>query len=1241
MSRDILQNIIEDFTTDKFIRFFRAKNRAFAPRQEKLEQYNDSTFKNSLKLGEINFSREEQMIICALKSSKDLSEKSGKREQYEKGKKILKDSQSDAGIFVFYDEKKDFRFSLIYTNYLGKRRDWSNYRRFTYFVSDEFTNKTFLQRIGGGDFSSLEKIKEAFSVEKVTKTFYTDIANWYFWAVQKSNFPKDVEDEDNGRNIAVIRMITRLIFIWFMKERKLIPPTLFDYNQLVNLLKEIKPETSTYYKAILQNLFFATLNTSIKARKFRFENSFQGKNKDYMNHSIYRYADYFKNKKDMLFIFKDIPFLNGGLFDCLDRRITEHGKNKEIRIDGFTDKNVGLNIPNYLFFSGEKTADLNKEYGTKNKKYKVRGLIDILSSYNFTIDENDPNDQEVALDPELLGKVFENLLASFNPETASTARKATGSYYTPREVVDYMVVESLKEYLRAHLKDINNLDDKLDMLFSLENDKNPFNASDTKKIITLIDRLRIVDPAVGSGAFPMGILNKLVFILSKLDPANTLWEEAQINGVESSITDPVLKKKLKQQIMEQFAEKNLDYGRKLYLIQKCVYGVDIQQIAVEIAKLRFFISLLVDEKIDKTKENWGLEPLPNLDFKIIQGNSLISEFMGIKFDVKESQVIGDEIDDLIKIFHHKKNEFQNEPEKCKKDKIKQDIENLIIKIFENKLKKQKSDYFRRIRAIEQKYSALPNAEQREKIIDTEKQAIYKKAGFDLGVTEKRLREFTSGQKTKPFFLWNLYFSEVFKEKKGFDIVIANPPYVGEKGHKEMFREIKKGSLGKFYQGKMDLFYFFFHLALNLGNQYSNTAFITTNYYSTATGAKNLRQDFKERSSILQLINFNELKIFESALGQHNMITMLKKGQDEKATAKTCITSRQGFATHEMLQQILSGNDNKTTYWKIMQNDLYDGDEYYIRLAGISGVSDNPIHVILEKIKKQGLVLPAMCDVNTGIMGGCDYISKKNINYCSSQERIKKDINIGDGVFILDDTAERDKKAIKNIKSSGYLYEFYKNSDIGRYYTNNETSRYIIFSSKTNGAYKNLAIKKHLDKFKCVLVKNREINNENIKLFPFLRRGTAHQYIFESPKIVAPQRSSLNTFGYNEIPWYASADVYFITEKDKSISLKYILALLNSKLYYLWLYHRGKRKGESLELYQKPLSEIPIKKIPEDDQKPFIDGVDKILAITKDDDYLKSATKQAKVKEYEKQIDQMVYKLYGLTKEEIKIVEGSR
>jgi len=810
MSRDILQEIIDDFEIEKFTRFFRSKNRSFSSRIESLDQYNDDNFKEALKLGEIDFTDEGQnFIVCTFKFSNSLTERSGKKAQYEKAKKILKNTGSDAGIFIFYDNTGNFRFSLIHANYLGNKRNWSTFRRFTYFVSSDYTNKTFLQRIGSGDFSSLEKIKDAFSVEKVTKDFYKDIANWYFWAVQNSKFPKDAEAEENGRNIAIIRLITRLIFIWFMRERGLMPKDLFDKEKIKDYLKDPESGESTYYKAILQNLFFATLSTKQEERKFGSEKRYnKGWNEDYGNQYVFRYHELFKNQEDLKNFFAGIPFLNGGLFECLD------DKRNGILIDGFsrTKKNQPI-VPNFLFFSDEENADLNTEYGTKKKKYKVQGLINILSNYNFTIDENEPDDAEVALDPELLGKVFENLLASFNPETSSTARKATGSYYTPREIVDYMVTQSLKEYLKTHLEKMDKLDEKMDQLFESQEPENPFADNVSKKIVDLIENLRIVDPAVGSGAFPMGILNKLVFILGKLDPDNNLWKEAQIYAVKKNITDPILQRNYLEQINEQFANKNFDYGRKLYLIQKCIYGVDIQQIAVEIAKLRFFIALLVDEKIDKSQENWGIEPLPNLDFKIMQGNSLISEFMGINFDDNnigkdKGQIFSDhqEADELIGKFQQKKNEFQNEPDRNIKEKLKQEIDDLMIQIFETKLKKQKTDYFSRLKRIEEKYTNLPNKEEADRLMAKEKKALSEKEGFDLEKFEFQLREFSGKSKTKPFFAWKLYFAEVFQgDNPGFDIVIANPPYIKEYTKRSAFKGLKKSP---YYQGKMDLWYFF-------------------------------------------------------------------------------------------------------------------------------------------------------------------------------------------------------------------------------------------------------------------------------------------------------------------------------------------------------------------------------------------------------------------------------------------------
>ena len=227
-----------------------------------------------------------------------------------------------------------------------------------------------------------------------------------------------------------------------------------------------------------------------------------------------------------------------------------------------------------------------------------------------------------------------------------------------------------------------------------------------------------------------------------------------------------------------------------------------------------------------------------------------------------------------------------------------------------------------------------------------------------------------------------------------------------------------------------------------------------------------------------------------------------------------------------------------------------------------------------------------------------------------------------------------------------IVPFYKNSDIGRWYTKIDADLFLINLSYPD--IKNIPVSnipnlyKQISKYEKVL-KGRKSNDNGLRAV--IKSGywwafTIRQIDFSKPKIVVPQRSRNNTFGYNESPWYASADVYFITEKDKSITLKYVLALLNSKLYYLWLYNRGKRKGETLELYQKPLSEIPIKKISESEQKPFFEVVNKILEIAKSNDYKENSEKQSKVKGYEKQIDQMVYKLYGLNEEEIKIVEDS-
>ena len=292
----------------------------------------------------------------------------------------------------------------------------------------------------------------------LNKRFFQELADWYFWAVDNVTFPADDAGEDVSVHNAtcVIRLITRLIFVWFLKEKGLISDALFDEAEIAKLLSRrrdlpvsLPPADSTYYKAILQNLFFATLNqemnTPTQPNRRAFHDTLTREAKRHPSAAempaFYHYKHYFREPDAALRVFETIPFLNGGLFECLGT------------IDGFSDSDDNpISVPNELFFAEEHEVELSAVAGTpKNRRARVRGLIHLLNRYKFTIAENTPIEEEVALDPELLGRVFENLLAAYNPETGTTARKQTGSFYTPREVVNYMVDEALLSALTRAL----------------------------------------------------------------------------------------------------------------------------------------------------------------------------------------------------------------------------------------------------------------------------------------------------------------------------------------------------------------------------------------------------------------------------------------------------------------------------------------------------------------------------------------------------------------------------------------------------------------------------------------------------------------------------------------------------------------------------------------------------------------------------------------------------------------------
>lgn len=555
-------------------------------------------------------------------------------------------------IFVPEDNNANYRFSLIEItlglseNSPSVTRTYSNPRRYSYYLGEGvgcYTPNAYLNK--RHRVTDEQDLQSRFSVEVLTKAFYQELSDWYAWAVKVVRFPNklgDTSDDSRYNSEAAIRLVTRLIFVWFLKQKNLIPDEFFDKTEINKLVKGFTPDRitdlmymdgeSVYYKAILQNLFFAMLNSPITPEGKDTISERRFSNADYTdhgNHKLMRYEKHFKDAERFLKIANaTVPFLNGGLFDCLDR------ENEDYYVDGFSDREKvkkALFVPDYLFFIEDHMVDLSLWYNDKKKsRVMVNGIINILKRYNFTIEENTPFDQDVSLDPELLGKVFENLLASYNPETQTTARKQTGSFYTPREIVQYMVDESLVAHLKRTVGD--ELESEYRKLISYVDDDIQLTNEQKIQVMESIYHCKVLDPACGSGAFPVGMLQQMVHILSQLDPTNEQWKEMMLNRAISE-TSEAYRTATDEERREMVAdiERNFDksinrpdYARKLYLIENCIYGVDIQPIAIQISKLRFFISLVVDQKTTNDPvNNFGIRPLPNLEAKFVAANSLI------------------------------------------------------------------------------------------------------------------------------------------------------------------------------------------------------------------------------------------------------------------------------------------------------------------------------------------------------------------------------------------------------------------------------------------------------------------------------------------------------------------------------------------------------------------------------------------------------------------------------------------
>ncbi|MDP2027390.1 TaqI-like C-terminal specificity domain-containing protein [Sulfuriferula sp.] len=1062
--------------------------------------------------------------------------------------------------------------------------------------------------------SSFSQLYEAWmavlDVKALNEKFYKELSDWYFWALREETgvrFPKGQPLDDShdpsitGRpSVAMIRLLTRLIFVWFLKEKKLVPSELFDEKALAGLLcisPHQQQREGNYYKAILQNLFFATLNTETtaededgnKQRVWREESGPKRLDK-YLIHTVYRYKKEFKAPDEAIALFRKVPFLNGGLFECLDKLVTDEDLNRDhdlaalvvtegrqtvLRVDGFSERTENpLYVPNELFFSdGKEGVDLNDIYQTKNRKYKPRGLLKIFESYKFTIEENTPVEEEVALDPELLGKVFENLLASYNPDTKTTARKKSGSFYTPREVVDYMVDEALVAYFehaflpspasgrgaggegakstklqtrpRNEFLDLGTQPGELDLpvipqqavvqdtaqdntilatrlrqLLSYRHSGHDFNPEETLQLIQAIERLRVLDPACGSGAFPMGILQKLVHVLRKLDsdPPNALWKAQNRTPLEQQLAlakqlpDPNLREDQITQAQaaldkfdQDFADPDYaDYARKLYLIEKCLYGVDIQPVAVQIAKLRFFISLVVEQKLDETCGK--LTPLPNLETKIVAANTLLP----------------------IPRTHRQGDLFANPAVAEKEKELREaNASHFAAKRFADKRKRKA-----RILRLRDELVALLKADQMLRDPDdADRMAAWDP--FD----QNRHADFFDPE-------WMFGFSQ------GFDVLIGNPPYVRQESIKDDKPRYKPHY--ECYNGTADLYVYFYERSFQLLNPYGVLSFITSNRWFRAKYGEGLRRYMVTHTEMRQIIDFGDEAVFVALAYPTIVIATKRPESDLLKTARNDVLA-------------LNWDSNNPAHQEAHFHEVFAAEHFPVPQAElkVGGWQLEPPtqRRLLERLRKAGQPLGDFCQ------GHFYYGIKTGLNKAFVINREQRDGLIAD-----------------NPNSAEIIKPFLSGKDIKRWNVQFAEQYFIKIESSENKQHpwsglplaeaEKLFAKTYPSIYAWFISEDRRqqlIDRTDQGRYFWELRSCAYWEKFEQPKIIYPDIYLHQSFAWDEEGLFCANTAYFIPNAEK-----WLVGVLNSSVCE-WFYDQisTRMQGGYLRAFSDKMQALPV------------------------------------------------------------------
>lgn len=1030
-------------------------------------QYIKDSYKPYIKkyerIGKYNDLEGNKIDILTVNLKKETSLERARTMQRNFIAQYLKDrGEKDAAIVVFYtDDLEDWRFSLVKMEYkLTKTKsgrpkgeeELTPARRYSFLVGKNEPNHTAQQQLvpllqDDINNPTLTHFEEAFNIEKVTKEFFEEYRKLYHQLEEAVDEiikkDKNVKEEFTKKNVDTVdfskKLLGQIVFLYFLQKKGWLGvPSNESWDKgdkgfLRSLFNKCAIKNKNFFNDYLEVLFYNTLNN---ARQNEVDPS---------------YSRDFDCR---------IPFLNGGLFEP---------------INNYDWAQTDIIIPDKLFSNNEKTKI--GDIGT--------GILDVFDRYNFTVKEDEPLEKEVAIDPEMLGKVFENLLEVKD-------RKSKGSYYTPREIVHYMCQESLINYLITELspsviaknettkqtqlptkEDLETLINFGD--FAIEHDiakeegtktykhKLPESIRQNAKLIDeKSETIRICDPACGSGAFLVGMMTEIVRVR---------------NVLTTYLTDK---------------KGRTIYNFKRHVIQNCLYGVDIDSSAVDIAKLRLWLSLVVDEE-----DINQIRPLPNLDYKIVCGNSLL----GVEKTLENWQLF-DKLEKLKPLLF-------NETNSSKKQEYKLQIDKLIKEIINN----------------------------------------------------------------DEHFDFEVYFSEVFHEKKGFDVVIANPPYVNIE---EIDLKLKP-VYSKFHTAyqKYDLYILFFEKGLELVRNKGNLIFITSNKYLSQGYGLKLRQLFL-KNKITKIINFN-YDIFEYATVRTAIIQVVKQNAKSDNDISVIDINIQKEADKFFKQQ----------YNYIKQEIFNQTEENNFRI----NLTNEKIKT-LKKIEQNCLKVYDICSVNYGLRPSSEKLDLKKESF------------------------------IYEIKEKSHFKNYFEGKDMGYWLVKN----YAYLDYRPDVMY-NPMFAELFENEK--LVGLRTLSDISKLRFIYDNQG----FYCNDSVVVLTLWHKLEGIEYSTIKRTITKEKI---ETSKQFSYQYLQAILNSRLikfYVNELFYDG------THFYPNHMKILPIRKIQKSEQQSFTTVVDRILAITKDEDYLNNSDKQAKVKEYEHQIDQMVDKLYGLTKEEINIIEN--